>query len=205
MKLRYIFLASFIICVTSLWAVNADGVMKKVLTKYRTSTCLSANLAITAGKNTSKGTIIMQDNCFKLQTLELRCWYDGKNMWTYSKDVGEVNLTSPTNEELQSMNPYIALRNYKTDNIVSLLKSYDSDSYVLKLVPKSTKKSTYREIVISVSKTSYYITKAVIVMANGQQSSIHITGYRALNKYETQFFKFSASEVPKATPVIDLR
>ncbi|MGN0232570.1 MAG: LolA-like putative outer membrane lipoprotein chaperone [Muribaculaceae bacterium] len=179
--------------------------MKNVLNKYRTSNCLSANLAITSGVNTSKGTIIMQDNCFKLQTLELRCWYDGKSMWTYSKDVGEVNLTSPTNEELQSMNPYIALNNYKSDNRVTLLKSYDSDSYVLKLSPISPNKSTYREIVISVSKTSYYITKAVIVMTNGQQSTIHITGYRALNKYKTQFFQFTSSEVPKSTPVIDLR
>ena len=61
----------------------------------------------------TEGTIRMKGRQFVLETEGMTTWFDGRTQWTYLEEVDEVNITEPTADELQSINPYAWLSLYK--------------------------------------------------------------------------------------------
>ena len=64
-------------------------------------------------EGTEKGTIVMKGEKFYLHSGQIQSWYDGKTQWSYVADTEEVNISHPTPEELQGINPYFILVNYQ--------------------------------------------------------------------------------------------
>ena len=59
------------------------------------------------------GNIKLKGEKFLLKTSETISWFDGKTQWSYLTQNDEVNISTPTEEELQGMNPYALLYLYK--------------------------------------------------------------------------------------------
>ena len=60
-----------------------------------------------------EGIIQMKGDKFKLETPDMTTWYDGKTQWVYVERNEEVNISTPTGDELQFTNPALVLRMYK--------------------------------------------------------------------------------------------
>ena len=60
-----------------------------------------------------QGEIILKGEKFHLNSNGIQSWYDGKTQWSYSEDTQEVNISTPTPEEIQSINPYSLMQTYK--------------------------------------------------------------------------------------------
>ena len=88
---------------------TANEILNNIAVKYEDSKGIKANIEISSPQGVLIGHIIMQGNSFKLSTAELCNWYDGKTQWTYSQMTGEVNIITPTIDDLQFSNPYTAL------------------------------------------------------------------------------------------------
>ena len=73
----------------------------------------SAGTEIVFG-GTVDGTIGLKGEKFVLECAGVKSWFDGKTLWSYIEDSEEVNISTPTPEELQSINPYAMLGIYKT-------------------------------------------------------------------------------------------
>ena len=43
----------------------------------------------------------------------MKTWFDGHTQWSYVASADEVNVSEPTQEELQTLNPYAWLSLYK--------------------------------------------------------------------------------------------
>ena len=65
----------------------------------------SANFSISGKYGASSGTISIKGNKFNARTPQAIIWYDGKTQWTYMKNSQEVNISTPTEAQQQSMNP----------------------------------------------------------------------------------------------------
>ena len=62
---------------------------------------------------TFNGTIYMQGNKFNIETPDYSAWYNGTNQWVYVKANDEVNLTNPSADETQMINPATILTIYQ--------------------------------------------------------------------------------------------
>ena len=61
------------------------------------------------------GYLIMKGEKFYLNNQSIQSWYDGKTQWSYLTDNKEVNISSPTKEEIQAISPYHLLKRYKSN------------------------------------------------------------------------------------------
>ena len=59
------------------------------------------------------GTMCLQGEKFRMDTPEMVTWYNGETQWSYVKANEEVNVSVPTPEERQAMNPYAFVHLYK--------------------------------------------------------------------------------------------
>ncbi|MDR1610395.1 MAG: hypothetical protein LBS08_02670, partial [Candidatus Symbiothrix sp.] len=59
------------------------------------------------------GAIQMKGNKFKIDTPDRDIYFDGKTQWVYQKSYDEVNVSEPTGEEIQALNPKSIFAIYK--------------------------------------------------------------------------------------------
>ena len=71
--------------------------------------------AVTNGlvEGVENGTIQLKGEKFVLKTSDIITWFDGKTQWSYMTKNDEVNVSNPTQEELQQINPYTFLYMYQ--------------------------------------------------------------------------------------------
>ena len=123
-------------------------------------------------------------------------------MWSYSAATGEVNLTNPTAADLQMTNPYSAAQNFKNSYIVSKGGS-GNGTYTVRFTPK--KKSNIKHMLVTVSTSTWLISKAVIVETSGATTTISISNYNRNASASASTFEFDKNQVPAGTEVVDLR
>ena len=162
---------------------------------------MSASYSVT-GQGAASGTIVLSGKKFRMLSPQLKCWYDGKTMWTYSQETGEVNITTPTAADLAMTNPYAIAQSYRQGFNMSKGTSAGG-VYTIKMTPK--KKSNIKELLLTINTQSYRISKVQFVMTNKSKTTITVNNYKTGVKTDGNTFKFNKSQVPKGTPVVDLR
>lgn len=181
-------------------AENAEQIVNKVLASLNGG--ITAKVAISGGGTSTSGNIVLQGKCFKISTSALKAWYDGTTLWSYSPATEEVNITEPTAEELLTISPYAMVTAYRGAFTASIASAKGSAT-TLRFTPK--KKTNIKEVTATVATPGYQITKVVITMSNGTAYTTAITGYTTGKSYPATTFKFNPNEVPKGTPLNDLR
>lgn len=183
-------------------AQSPSSVVDKVLAAIKSSKAVSASYTVTAPQGSSHGTLVMSGKKFRVLANDVKCWYNGTTMWAYSPATDEVNITTPTAADLQMTNPYSVAQNFKSTYIVSK-GGTSSGNYTLRFTPK--KKSNVKHLLVTVSTSTWLITKAVIVETSGKQSTITISNYNRNASASASTFEFDKSQVPAGTEVVDLR
>ena len=117
---------------------NANDYLDKVVEQFSKSPGIMADFAIQGDTGSGiymHGTIKMQDKKFCIETNDMTTWYDGKTMWTYAPSICEVNITTPTRQELTEINPYLILEDCKQSFIAKELDSKQSGERQFRLTP----------------------------------------------------------------------
>ena len=112
MKKLFTFLMLILLpfCINAQNDTKASEVLDKVLEDLSKSSGIRADFG---GSET--GFLLLKGKKFYLNNGNIQSWYDGKTQWSYVADTEEVNISYPTIEELQGINPYLILMRYKTD------------------------------------------------------------------------------------------
>lgn len=186
-------------------ADNSTNIINKVVSNYKTQKGISATYTISTNQESSSGSIIMEGNKFYMKSKELVCWYDGKTQWSYSPMTEEVNISEPTNEELQMVNPYAIVSNFKNTFNSKQVKSPEAGFHVVLLTPKEKKSTDIASIEISVNFTTYLLNKIVFNLNDKTRLTIIVSNYKCRQSFESSTFTFNKSLVPNGTPIIDLR
>lgn len=157
-----------------------------------------ANFSISGKYGNSSGTIAIKGNKFNAKTPQAIVWYDGKTQWTYMKKNQEVNVSTPTEAQQQSMNPYKFISIYK--NGFKLGMKNVSEGWQIHLYATNQKR-TMKEMYIVVGKN--YLPKTIRMRQSNGWTTIKVTNFKAKNLADTMF-RFNAKDFPNAE-VIDLR
>ena len=209
---RYLALLLFSLFLTMPVMAQKNAQAKKILDatakKINEASGIEATFKLTGfvgstEQGSSSGTIMLKGKKYKLITGDMVSWFDGKTLWSYSADIQEVNISTPTKKELQSMNPYAFVSLYKKGYNYTVTKNtYNGkEMYDVKLLAESAK-SEIPEIIITISKD---YTPACIRMRQGSNwSRITILKFSTSKSYSDGFFTFNAKDYPNAE-VIDMR
>lgn len=157
-----------------------------------------ANFSISGKYGNSSGTIAIKGNKFNAKTPQAIVWYDGKTQWTYMKKNQEVNVSTPTEAQQQSMNPYKFISIYK--NGFKLGMKNVSEGWQIHLYATNQKR-TIKEMYIVVGKN--YLPNTIRMRQSNGWTTIKVTNFKAKNLADTMF-RFDAKDFPNAE-VIDLR
>ena len=90
---------------------QAKAVLDKTAEAFRKTGGVKADFIIKSVTNglvegSESGTIQLKGEKFVLKASEVITWFDGKTQWSYVVRNDEVNVSNPTQEELQQINPY---------------------------------------------------------------------------------------------------
>ena len=98
--------------------LDAQDILDRTATAFRQAGGIQADFTVqTYAKGvlqgSSVGTIRLKGEKFLLDADGVKTWFDGRTQWSYLTNSDEVNVSEPTPEELQSINPYALLSIYK--------------------------------------------------------------------------------------------
>lgn len=191
-------------------AQNAATLLDKAATQYTQSNGIKAIFTLqtsgAGGSDRMEGTIQMRGDKFRLELPGTITWFDGQTQWSYVEHNEEVNVTTPTAEELPFTNPALLLRTYKK-GFTAVYKGESTAAngkmaYDIELTPK--KKSDLTKVVLQLEKNRGLPIRMVVSAKNGTNSIVQISQLQTNQNQSDRFFVFNETDYPDAE-VIDLR
>ena len=201
-KLNVFCIVTFLLCYTTIFAQQSDKA-EVILDKTAQNVKNAGGISATFG-GSQDGSILLKGEKFYLNSGGVESWFDGKTQWSYIKDNEEVNISNPTSEELQNINPYALLSFYKEgyNYIYGGTKNVEGKTcYEIVLSPRK---------IVNIIKITLYITKDYlpqkmkIEAKNQPEQTISIKSYKLHQNYKDAIFKYDKSRYPNAE-IIDLR
>ena len=147
----------------------------------------------------TEGDIAVKGRKFHATTPDATIWFDGKTQWTHMKGNDEVNISNPTEAQLQAINPYNFINIYKKGYKLEAKKV--EHFYEVHLIP-TDKNRKIQEMYIVVDETSYHPTH-VKMKQKDKWSTIVISRLKTASLSD-DLFKFNSKDFPQAE-IIDLR
>ena len=181
------------------FAQSAKAVLDKAANTITAQSGVKANFKMTTANGNTSGTIAIKGKKFYATTPQAKVWFDGKTQWTYLKNNDEVNVSNPTEAQLQAINPYNFINLYKHG--YSYTMNTAGNDYVIHLTASNADRKI-KELFISVDKKNYQ-PKQVKLLQGKKWTTFDISSIKKESIPDSQF-RFNAKDFPKVE-VIDLR
>lgn len=200
MKKILILFSILMSCLTIAQAQNAKDVLDKCAAVVSNKDGLKASFRMESARyGTSSGTIAIKGRKFCATTEIASIWFDGKTQWTYLKKNDEVSVTTPTEVQLQTLNPYNFITMYKKGFKQTM--TTNASSYNVHLTADNSSKKI-SEMFITIDKKSYTPTEVKVLQGN-KWTTFTISNLQK-SKLDDAMFRFNSEDFPTAE-VIDLR
>ena len=149
------------------------------------------------------GYLIMKGEKFYLNNQSIQSWYDGKTQWSYLTDNEEVNISSPTKEEIQAISPYHLLKRYKSDYTYIYIGQSKQKGKLVHEINLTSKSDIINDINLIISDDNKPV--AILFYRNNKlMSEVNITSLRTNSKIDDKQFRFDKTKYPQVE-IIDLR
>lgn len=152
------------------------------------------------------GKAYMKGDKFKIEIPDAITWFDGTTQWVYVKDTEEVNITSPTGEELQAISPSVLFNIYKKGFKLSYKgekKATGKTLQEIELTPEK-KGGDFTKIIVQIDKVSNIFYKVTLIDKAGLENELTIKNYQTERNLPENTFQFDKKDYPRVD-VIDLR
>lgn len=202
-KMKKIYLLALILCLSVSCLAQKDKQAREVLDQTANALAQAGGVRATFS-GTTEGTLLLKGDKFYLNSRGVQSWFDGKIQWSYLESSEEVNVSSPTPEELQTINPYSLLSLYKKGynyKYAGTKSRNGKQGYEVILTPES--KQDIASITLFVSKT-YQPLYIKVEQSNQPVNEIIVTSYQTHQPLDDSAFRFDKKKYPNAE-VIDLR
>ena len=153
------------------------------------------------------GILDVKGTKFRLNVPGNEIWFDGKTQWLLQKDYDEVQITEPSEQEMQIMNPVAILGMYKKNcNYKYRGEKTDENGrkvQEIELFPQ-VKGNEIKCIMMQISAVDFLPVKIHIFLKNKMENIIHIHKYQKNAAVTDSHFVFNPKDYPDAE-IIDLR
>ena len=180
---------------------SADADMAKAADRFKKSASITADYTASANGDVISGKIVIAGEKFALTSASLSTWFDGTTQWTLDSRTNEVNVTEPTEEELQQVNPFAIISSFRKSFKPMLLKA-PKGQYKVDLKPLD-KKADIRHAVVTFNSSTYLPVEIQMTTPNGQLL-IKVKNASTGGNQPVTVFRFNKSKYPKVK-VVDLR
>lgn len=202
-RIKKVYLLALVLCLSIHVSAQKDKKAEDILN--RTADALKKTEGIRATfSGTSNGTLLLKGERFYLSSGGIQSWFDGKTQWSYLENSEEVNISNPTAEELQTINPYALLSVYKNGynyRYAGVKNRNGKQGYEVVLKPE--KNQDIASVTLFVSK-AYQPLYIKVEQSNKSVNEIIVTSYQTDQSFDDTTFKFDKKKFPNAE-VIDLR
>ena len=200
MKKNIIIMLAMVTFCSCAMAQPAKAILDKVAAVVSNKGGISANFSISSNQyGNASGTIAIKGMKFKTSTQSATVWFDGKTQWTYMKRSNEVNVNTPTEGELQAINPYNFINIYRS-GFTFLMKTIGNNHQIH--LTSTNKARQIQEMYITVNKSSY-VPSQIKMRQGSTWSTIIVSNFKKANIGDATF-RFNPKDYPKAE-IIDLR
>jgi outer membrane lipoprotein-sorting protein len=181
------------------YAQSAKTVLDKAAATITAPQGIKAQFRMNATSGSTSGSIAIKGKKFYATTPQATVWFDGKTQWTYMKNNDEVNVSNPTESQLQAINPYNFIHLYKQGYNYTVNTA--GKDYVVHLLASNNQRKI-KELFITVDKKSYE-PKQVKMLQGKKWTTFDISNIKKEKLADSQF-RFNSKDFPKAE-IIDLR
>lgn len=190
---------------------NAEKLLNTISKRYKNFKSMKADFVYSVESKASnvqekqKGTLLVKGNKFKLDIAGQIIICDNQTLWTYSKEVNEVQIShyNPKENAIRLDDIFTMYGKGFLYKIVEEKKEAGKDIAVVELTPKDKKKN-YFKIKLTIDKTNQTIIKSVVYDKSGTIHTYTITNQVPNLKVEDKTFTFDPAKYPKVE-IIDLR
>ena len=206
MKKLFIIISILLISVSASAQSNskAKALLDKTSAVIRNAGDIKADFSANATSGSMSGTVYIHKNMLHLASSDVKCWFDGKTLWTYRKSTNEVNITTPTAAEKQSINPYHFINIYKKGYTYTMRETTLRGKGAYEVTLSATSPANkLRKMVITIDKANYQ-PLAVNMQRAKSNTTIYITSCKTKQKFNANTFSFKRSDYPTAE-IIELR
>lgn len=168
--------------------VSASTLLKRTADNLKSAPSIMAKFTLSQQQEVSKGCLTIAGDKFKISLGdgELTTWYDGENQWVYNPHTDEMNVSSPTPDELATVNPFVIIATFRNAYKARTLKS-TAVSHVIELLPID-KQADIRKAIITID-SRYFPTAATLTMSNGHTINIKIASISKGGKLAATVFR----------------
>lgn len=209
---RFLFVSSLFLFFGSLLmhAQSARSILDKTAEKLRSCGGIKANFEATQFKGTNasgttSGTIYVQSGKFKITTSDMTTWFDGRTQWTMLSGSNEVNVSNPTQAELQQLNPYAFLDLYKGGYTLSTKSAtYQGKNCQEVRMTAQSNANSIQTMIATIDPHSNMPLSVRIKDNRGNWVRIRIRSISTQQHFDSDLFRFDQKAHP-GIEVIDLR
>jgi len=161
MKKLFLFSFAFLFAAIGAKAQSADELLEKVSKNYQKLAAYYVRFEFTdsENQNTETGELFAAKEKYNVEVKDIRQMYDGKSLYTISKEDKEITVSQPSPDSDDFLSPTKILNVYKSNYNASLAKAETVNGkkvQYLKLTPKSKSDIEYAQIGIYTDGNTLY-------------------------------------------------
>lgn len=149
-----------------------------------------------------RGHICIDGEKFRMEMPDMITWFDGRTQWTYLTANEEVNISNPTREELQNINPLWLISLYEHGYHCMIGKTTSSTNEVT--LTAEDPEQLIAHVILTIDKQNGMPTVIKLKEKGRDYTVINIGNLKQGQKWKKEFFVFDAKQYPDAE-LIDLR
>jgi chaperone LolA len=190
---------------------KAKAILDKVSAKFKSSSSLKANFALTMNdakgksKGSKSGTFLMKGNKYRVNMTGQQIICDGKSVWTYLQANKEVQVAAydPNAQSISPAKLFSGSYNNEYKSVYAGEKTVGGKKVdVIEMTPLSAR--SFKKVVLYVDKAASMITGGIMYDKNGGSYGYTISGVTANASVSDAEFTWDAKKNP-GVEVIDLR
>ena len=139
------------------------------------------------------GDVVVKGNQFYFDSEELSLWFNGTTQWVYFKNTREVNITTPTADELAQTNPMVAISEYPSKFTLQLINQADVHHYTIKMTPKN-KQENFEKLIVKFNKKDNMLQSIKLQEKTPTTHEFIVTKYQQDASIHGKMFIFDASK-----------